>query len=314
MPTGRGRHRRSTHARVDAAEPAVVRGAGRHLRPRPRRRRRADAVGRRARPPQPAADRRACSGNTAIADVLPLTPLQQGLLFHAAQRRASDDLYAVQLDITVAGRARPAPAARRGARRWSPGIRNLAARFLRQFDEPVQVIPADPEAGWRLRRTSAPTMTERDPAAVRRRTRRRLRPGRPAGVPGRADPRRTGSAPVGADQSPHRGRRLVDADPAGGDLRRLPRAAACPRQGPYRNFVTWLAERDLDAARAAWGEALRRLRHPHPGRPQGPAVASDGEASSRSGSPPRPPGPSANWPVRTTPPSTPCCRARGRSC
>ena len=37
-----------------------------------------------------------------IADVLPLTPLQQGLLFHAAAQ-ASDDLYAVQLDITVTG-------------------------------------------------------------------------------------------------------------------------------------------------------------------------------------------------------------------
>ena len=25
---------------------------------------------------------------------------------------------------------------------------------------------------------------------------------------------------------------------------------------PYRSFVTWLADRDLDAARAAWGEVL----------------------------------------------------------
>ena len=35
-----------------------------------------------------------------IADVLPLTPLQQGLLFHAGTAQGSDDLYAVQLDIT----------------------------------------------------------------------------------------------------------------------------------------------------------------------------------------------------------------------
>ena len=26
---------------------------------------------------------------------------------------------------------------------------NLAARFSEKFDEPVQIIPADPEAGWR---------------------------------------------------------------------------------------------------------------------------------------------------------------------
>ena len=32
-----------------------------------------------------------------IADVLPLTPLQQGLLFHASTAQASDDVYAVQL-------------------------------------------------------------------------------------------------------------------------------------------------------------------------------------------------------------------------
>ncbi len=36
-----------------------------------------------------------------IADVLPLTPLQQGLLFHASTAQADgDDVYAVQLDIT----------------------------------------------------------------------------------------------------------------------------------------------------------------------------------------------------------------------
>ena len=29
-----------------------------------------------------------------------------------------------------------------------------------------------------------------------------------------------------------------------------------PAAGPYRSFVTWLADRDLDAARAAWREVL----------------------------------------------------------
>ena len=39
-----------------------------------------------------------------IADVLPLTPLQQGLLFHASTAQGSgDDVYAVQLDITITG-------------------------------------------------------------------------------------------------------------------------------------------------------------------------------------------------------------------
>ena len=38
-----------------------------------------------------------------VADVLPLTPLQQGLLFHAGTAQGSDDVYAVQLDITITG-------------------------------------------------------------------------------------------------------------------------------------------------------------------------------------------------------------------
>ena len=42
-----------------------------------------------------------------IADVLPLTPLQQGLLFHASTAQDSDDVYAVQLNITVAGELDP---------------------------------------------------------------------------------------------------------------------------------------------------------------------------------------------------------------
>ncbi|HEX7824908.1 MAG TPA: amino acid adenylation domain-containing protein, partial [Mycobacterium sp.] len=39
-----------------------------------------------------------------VADVLPLTPVQQGLLFHANTVQTGDDLYAGQLDISVTGR------------------------------------------------------------------------------------------------------------------------------------------------------------------------------------------------------------------
>src|SRR6201998_4829882 len=36
-----------------------------------------------------------------IADVLPLTPLQQGMLCHAATAQGGDDVYTTQLDFTV---------------------------------------------------------------------------------------------------------------------------------------------------------------------------------------------------------------------
>ena len=83
-----------------------------------------------------------------IADVLPLTPLQQGLLFHASSARDSDDLYAVQLDITVTGpldHHRLREAVQTVVKRHP----NLAARFSEQFDQPMQIIPADPVAVWR---------------------------------------------------------------------------------------------------------------------------------------------------------------------
>src|SRR6476619_6306803 len=88
------------------------------------------------------------SGNMRIADVLPLTPLQQGLLFHASSARGSDDLYAVQLDITVTGpldQHRLREAVQTVVKRHP----NLAARFSEQFDQPMQSIPADPIATWR---------------------------------------------------------------------------------------------------------------------------------------------------------------------
>ena len=84
-----------------------------------------------------------------IADVLPLTPLQQGLLFHASTGRGSDDdVYAVQLVIGLSGRLdqhRLRDALHAVVHRHP----HLAARFSEQFDEPVQIIPADPSVPWR---------------------------------------------------------------------------------------------------------------------------------------------------------------------
>ena len=83
-----------------------------------------------------------------IADVLPLTPLQQGLLFHASTAQASDDVYAVQLDITLSGRLDP-HRLRDAVHTVINRHPHLAARFCAQFDQPVQIIPADPVVPWR---------------------------------------------------------------------------------------------------------------------------------------------------------------------
>ena len=80
---------------------------------------------------------------------MPLTPLQQGLLFHASTTHGNhDDIYAMQLDITVTGPLDP-HRLRDAVHTVVNRHPNLAARFCEQFDQPVQIIPADPVAPWR---------------------------------------------------------------------------------------------------------------------------------------------------------------------
>ena len=86
-----------------------------------------------------------------IADILPLTPLQQGLLFHANATQGNHDyLYAVQLDITMTGPLDP-HRLRDAVQAVVNRHPNLAARFSQQFEQPVQIIPADPEIPWHIR-------------------------------------------------------------------------------------------------------------------------------------------------------------------
>ena len=82
-----------------------------------------------------------------VADVLPLTPLQQGLLFHSMFARGSGEMYAVQLGITVAGVLDP-HRLRDAVHNVITRHPNLAARFCEDFDQPVQIITADPEITW----------------------------------------------------------------------------------------------------------------------------------------------------------------------
>ncbi len=164
-----------------------------------------------------------------IADVLPLTPLQQGLLFHASTAQGSDDVYAVQLDFAVTG---PLDAHRLRDAVHTVVTRhpNLAARFCDQFDEPVQIIPADPVAAWRYVELDAgdpdvdvdeqiQEVCAAERAAVcdlAHESAFRVALIRTAERP----------APVCAHQSPHRGGWLVAAGPAARNIRRLLRAAA----------------------------------------------------------------------------------------
>ncbi len=135
---------------------------------------------------------------------------------------------------------------------------NLVARFCCQFDQPVQIITGRSCSAVALCRTRIGAATSRS------RSQRICADERAAvcdlahqsafrvAVIRTAD----GPASAGADQSPHRGRRLVDADPAARNIRQLSRTAACRPPRPYRSYLTWLAERDREAAHAAWREVF----------------------------------------------------------
>ena len=186
-----------------------------------------------------------------IADVLPLTPLQQGLLFHAGTAQASDDVYAVQLDITLSG-----PLDSRRLRDAVHTVINrhphLAARFCPQFDEPVQIIPADPVTPWRCDDLLSEEQIQRVCAEER------------AAVCELADEPAVRVALIRTGEDRHRF--VLTNHHIVMDGWSLPILLSeifasyygqrLPTPAPYRSFVTWLAGRDLDAAHAAWREVL----------------------------------------------------------
>ena len=194
-----------------------------------------------------------------VADVLPLTPLQQGLLFHASAGQGSgDDVYAVQLDIAITG-ALDQHRLRDAVHTVVNRHPNLAARFCAEFDEPVQLIPADPAPAWRyieLDRGGVDVDVEEQI--------QRLCAAERAAVCDFANPPAFRVAVVRTAADRHRlvltnHHILMD----GWSLQILLREIFAgyyghrlPGAGSYRRFVSWLADRDADAAQAAWREVL----------------------------------------------------------
>ncbi|MCP4435955.1 MAG: AMP-binding protein, partial [Actinomycetia bacterium] len=193
-----------------------------------------------------------------VADVLPLTPLQQGLLFHAGTVQGSgEDLYAVQVGITLSGPLDP-DRLRGAVHTVVNRYPNLVARFCDRFDRPVQVIAADPVAPWRYLDLDGGAdldieeQIERVCAAER------------AAVCNLAEQPVFRAALIRTAENRHRmvltnHHIVVDGWSIPILLREI--FASYHRQPlpgavPYRRFVTWLAGRDLGAARDAWAQVL----------------------------------------------------------
>ncbi|MDT5117634.1 MAG: hypothetical protein QOE30_3373, partial [Mycobacterium sp.] len=191
-----------------------------------------------------------------IADVLPLTPLQQGLLFHAsAAVDSGDDVYAVQLDITITGPldgGRLRDAVQRVVTRHP----NLVARFHQQVEGPVQIIPADPETPWRY--------VDLEPGADVEAELQRMCAQERTAVCDLTEGPAFRVALIRVTDDRHRfvltnHHIVID----GWSLPILLQEVFASYYGQwlpapvsYRAFVSWLAGRDLDAARAAWGAVL----------------------------------------------------------
>ena len=168
---------------------------------------------------------------------------------------------------------------------------NLAARFCDQFDEPVQIIPADPVAPWRyVELDGAGDVDEQiaagcaPPNAPRSATLADRPAFRVAVIRTAPDQHRFvltnhhivldgWSLPV-----------LLQEIFAGYYGQRLPAAV------PYRRFVSWLADRDLDAARAAWRQVLAGFDTPTLVGPPGRVGLGRRRRRNRIGCPSRPRG------------------------
>ena len=214
-----------------------------------------------------------------IEDVLPLSPLQEGLLFHALYDAQAPDVYTVQLVLASGGRARRGSAARRRCRRWCERHASLRAGFRHEgLSRPVQVIVPRVELPWRSIDLSLLDEAERE-----QRLADMLAEDRAERFDLAAPPllrftliRLVGRrASAGAHQPSHPDGWLVDAGAGAGAAHALCAPGRCRRAaaGDALPGLSGLACRaGSRAAIAAWREALAGLEEPHLLAPHDPGA------------------------------------------
>ncbi|SOD67864.1 AMP-binding enzyme, partial [Streptomyces zhaozhouensis] len=202
-----------------------------------------------------------------IEDILPLSPLQEGLLFLQISGREGLDIYTGQSKFDLEGDVDPA-ALRAAAQKLLDRHTNLRAAFRqRKSGEWAQLVLRKVKAPWTEFDLSDLPADAREAESLRIARETRWAPFDPSRPP----LLRFTLIRLGGDRfrfllthhhllldgwsMPLLVRELMALYLAGGD-------AALPRPRPYRDYLTWLGQRDRDAAREAWSEALATLETP----------------------------------------------------
>ncbi|WP_333758721.1 amino acid adenylation domain-containing protein, partial [Streptomyces sp. ISBFB 2968] len=212
---------------------------------------------------------------SGLEDILPLSPLQEGMLFHNLFDEEELDAYNVQVFIDLEGGTDP-ERLRRAGQALLERHANLRAAFRHEgLKRPVQLIPRRVVLPWGEEDLSGVAEPEREAAAERVAERdrwTRFDLSRPPLI--RFTLVRLGPARhrllltlhhILADgwSMPILLRELMTLYTVHGD------GTALPRVRPYRDYLGWLGGRDRDAARQAWTEAFAGLDAPSivaPGR------------------------------------------------
>ncbi|WDF35894.1 amino acid adenylation domain-containing protein [Streptomyces sp. T12] len=208
------------------------------------------------------------AGRPAVEDVLPLSPMQEGMVFHALYDEGARDVYTGQLVIRLEG---PVDGPRMGLAVTALLTRhaNLRAAFrTSRSGRPVQVVRSAVTVPWQITDLSTLPPQEHEQAFDRL-----LDEDRDARFDLSRPPLlRFRLVTFGEGQhrllisshhllwdgwsAPVLVRELFQLYTSGGD------PTALPRPRPYRDYLTWLSRQDRETARQAWKAALHGLDEP----------------------------------------------------
>ncbi|GGK04495.1 hypothetical protein GCM10010123_38050 [Pilimelia anulata] len=195
---------------------------------------------------------------SGLADILPLSPLAEGLLFQSELDAGGPDVYTVQLVVGIDGPLDPdrLRTAADGVLRRHP---NLRAGFRRRRSgEAVALVPKRVELPWRY--VEADSAAAADAVALAERE-RRFDPATPPLL-------RFALVRLAADRhhlviTNHHV--LLDGWSTPllvADLFALYAGTPLPPARPYKEYLAWLSRQDRDAAADAWAAALAGLAEP----------------------------------------------------